>query len=199
MRKGMDLGEEEVRKGLLAGFSLFFGVGVFAYLELPEPWDVRIGPEPPECDLLAQEVMEDGGRWVLKGKLKAFLVNDETGRPYLLCVNVKTARSRSDAEKAMEKKLRKLVERPGVEVLREGRTSVSGHEARYLVLISKEGGRFRRKEKTRYSIEMLFFCDETSRLIWVELMGGPWLLEDVDELISILSSLTCHEIRLSSE
>ena len=184
--------EEGARRGLLAGFSVFFGVGVFAYLELPEPWDVRMGPEPPECDLLAQEVMKDGGRWVLKGRLKAFLVNDETGRPYLLCINVNTARSRSDAEKALEKRLRKLVGRPGVEMLREGRTSVGGHEARYLVLISKGEGRFRRRGRARYLIEMLFFCDETSRLIWVELTGGPWLLEDVDELLSILSSLTCH-------
>lgn len=191
--------EEETRKGLLAGFSPFFGVGVFAYLELPEPWDVRIGPEPPECDLLAQETMEDGGRWVLKGRLKTFLVNDEKCRPYLLCVEVKTAKGGHEAEKAIKKKLKKLVERPGAEVLQEGRISVSGHEARYLVLISKKRGLFRKKERTRYLIEMPFFCDETGRLIWVELVGGPWLLEDVGELISILSSISCHEERSSEK
>jgi len=191
--------EEEVRRGLLAGFSLFFGVGVFAYLELPEPWDVRIGPEPPECDLLAQEVLEDGGRWVLKGKLKTFLVNDETGHPYLLCVEVRTAKDSSEAEKAMEKKLKKLTGRSRAEVLHEGQISVSGHKARYLVLISKEKGLFRRKERIRYLIEMSFFCDKTGRLISVELVGGPWLLEDEEELISILSSLSCHEVKLPEE
>ena len=191
--------EEEARRGLLAGFSIFFGVGVFAYLELPEPWEVRMGPEPPECDLLAQEVMEDGGRWVLKGRLKTFLVNDETGRPYLLSVDVRTAKNSSDAEKAIDKKLGKLVRRPGTEVLREGHISVSGHRARYLVLISRKKGLFGKKEKTRYLIEMPFFCDETGRLVWVELVGGPWLLEDEEELISILSSLICHEEKSSRE
>jgi len=187
------LGEEESRRGLLAGFSIFFGVGVFAYLELPETWDVRLGPEPPECDLLSDEVMEDGSRWVLKGKLKTFLVNNEAGRLYLLCVEVRTARDSSHAERTIEKKLSKLTGKPGTEVLSEGRISVGGHDARYLVLVSREKGLLRKRERTRYLIEIPFFCDETGRLIWVEVMGGPWLLEDVDKLISILSSLSCHE------
>ena len=76
-------------------------------------------------------------------------------------------------------------------MVEKGVVTVSGHEASYMVLISREKPLFGR-ERTKYLIEMAFFCDKTRRLLWIEIMGGPKLLEDAKTLVLIISSLSCH-------
>ena len=74
--------EREVRTGCLASFSYFFGVAVFGFLELPEPWELRMVPEPPECDLLGDWSSNKEFRWVLKGRLRPsiYLMNERGKR-----------------------------------------------------------------------------------------------------------------------
>jgi len=191
---GLVLSEEgEIRRGCLASYSMVFGVGVFAFLQLPEPWAVHVAPEPPECDLLGDWSPDGDFRWVLKGRLKAFLVNDETGHVYLLSVEARTVRRPSDIDRLVEKRLKKLLGRPGSQVVRDEQIVVGGHEARCMVLITHEKPLLRR-ERTKYMMVIPVFCDKTGRFLWVELVGGPWLLEDVEELMPIMASLSCHEV-----
>ncbi len=188
----MDEGEGGRRRGCLASYSPFFGVGTFAFLELPETWDLRMGPEPPECDMLGDWNPTGDFRWVVKGKLKAILVNEEGRRAYLLSVEARDFRKPSDAEGALRKKMEKLKNDRSSEVLGQGKVVVSGHEASYLVLARHKKGLLGRG-KTKYMVVAGFFCDKTGRMIWVEVVGGPYLMEDASELVSIISSLSCHE------
>ncbi|RLI14007.1 hypothetical protein DRO33_00115 [Candidatus Bathyarchaeota archaeon] len=185
-------GEAEKRRGCLASYSPFFGVGAFAFLELPESWDLRVAPEPPECDLLGDWNPAGEFRWIVRGKLKAFLVNEGGGRAYLLSVEVKDFRRASEAERALRKKLRKLEGDRASEVIEQGRMDISGHEASYLVLARRRRSFLGRRE-ARYMVVAGFFCDRTGRMVWLEVVGGPYLMEDVADLVSIISSLSCHE------
>jgi len=187
-----DGAEATRRKGCLASYSPFFGVGIFAFLELPEAWDLRVGPEPPECDLLGNWNPTGEFRWVVKGKLKVFLVNEDGRRIYLLSVEARDFRRASDAEETLRKKMEKLRKDKASEVLEEGTVSISGHDASYLVLARHKKKLFGREE-TRYMVIVGFFCDKTGRMLWVEVTGGPYLVEDVADLVSIISSLSCHE------
>jgi len=185
------LGEEEGRRrGCLASYSPFFGVGAFAFLELPGSWDLRMGPEPPECDLLGGWDSTGSYRWVMEGKLKAFLVQEEKNRIYLLSVESRDVREASRAQRAIEKRMRKIEAKKASEVIGRGFLEVSGHRAAYMAFVERRG--FLPRAKARYVLVTGFFCDETGRLLWVEVRGGPYLLEDLEDLVSIISSLSCH-------
>ena len=184
--------EREVRTGCLASFSYFFGVAVFGFLELPEPWELRMVPEPPECDLLGDWSSNKEFRWVLKGRLRAFLVNEEAGRLYMLRVEARDFTDVSKAEERAARELGKLRASKGSEVLEEGDIEVSGHRARYLVLAARKK-RLIGRPRTIYKLVVPFFCDRTGRLLWVEVVGGPYLLEDLGALLPIISSFSCHE------
>jgi len=193
------LGEEneervrgEVRTGCLASYSAFFGVGVFGFLELPEPWDLRMVPEPPECDLLGDWSSDGEFRWVLKGHVKAFMLNEGQKRAYLLRVEAKDFVDATKAEEHVERKLGKLKKAKNSEVIEEGVVDVSGHRARYVVLAVRKRKLIGRP-KTIYKLVLPFYCDKTSRLLWVEVLGGPYLPSEVGTLLSIISSFSCHE------
>ena len=181
--------EKGTRTGCLAGYSPFFGVGAFAFLELPEPWELRMIAEPPECDLLGSWNSTGDFRWVLRGKLKAALVNEEAKRAYLVCVEAKDFARPEDAERYLAKRLAKREARS--RVLERGSLTISGHRAHYMAIVERER-KLLGRGRERHVLVVAFFCRETERLLWLELIGGPSLLEDLGELKPIISSLSCH-------
>lgn len=183
--------EVEVKVGCLASYSIFFGVGMFGFLRLPEPWELRILPEPPECDLLGDWNPSGDFRWVLKGRVKAFLLNEGQNRAYVIQVETRDARDVAKAEEHIEKKVGKLKGSKRSQVLEEGTLEVSGHRARYLVLAVHKK-RLLGRPKLIYKLVMPFYCDETKRILWIEVLGGQYLLEDLPSLIPIISSFSCH-------
>jgi len=183
--------ERETRRGFIGGYSPFFGVGAFALIELPEPWELRMSPEPLECDMLGDWCPEGGFRWVLRGKVKALLVNPEARRAYLMSVEARDFRRPSDAEAYVARRLGKLEADPRSEVLEKGFLEVSGHRGRYLALVRRRK-RLLRGEEVRHVLVAAFFCERTERLLWLELAGGSYLLEDLEELKPIIASISCH-------
>jgi len=184
--------EEEVREGYLAVSNIMFGVGVFALIYLPPGWVLRGVPEPPECDLMGDWCSTGEFRWVLKGKMKALLVNEDEDRMYLITVNADCFRREEDAKRRAEKRLSKIEEGRGVKILRRGSISICGHQVPYVLLVRKERG-FLRRGRVKYLLELPLLCERTSRILWIKVVGGPWLPENLEEVLLIISSIRCHD------
>lgn len=149
-------------------------LGVFRYitLTLPQEWIIKKSELASEINY---SVEHNGVRWVLEGESHHYLVNLFRGDMYQL--NIK-CRKITNLNMSVPS---------GVEDHSTGFTTLAGHGCFFIIGLKKVG--LLRKDRMRF-VKLMFNCDETKRLIEIEMLGkGP---SDLGDLLEVIRNSRCH-------
>lgn len=191
----MILGEAEDRKmreAVLAAANPLLGRGVFVFLKLPENWQLLKTDLPPECNALGREIVGDGFRWITSGRIHAILINKKRNQPYPLFLEVREFIDYKRASGTIRKKFEKIIKKCGQ--AEKKKVCANGHEAQYVTWSSQKKMFFKRKSVTLAHLEYATYCNFTKRLIFLRISSSHIenFMKDKKEMLSILSSITCH-------
>lgn len=183
---------DKENKAVLAAVNPLLGCGIFVFLKMPDFWRILKSPEPPECNTLAKEAVKEGFRWVVSGFTHALLLNQKKNQAYPLFVEAKEFRNDFQPLEFIKKRFQKLDKKD--EVMERKQLRVNGHEAQYAIWMSRKKMFLRRKEVTLAHLECLTYCNFTKRLLLFRVSSSHIenFMEDVEKILSIMSSVTCH-------
>jgi len=189
------MGEAENGKGreaVLAATNPLLGRGVFVFLKLPGNWLLLKADLPPECNALGREIVGNGFRWITSGRIHAILINKKRNQPYPLFLEVKEFIDYRKASETIQKKFEKIVKKYGEGEMKKVR--VKGHESQYVTWSSRRRMFFKRKNVILAHLEYATYCNFTKRLIFLRISSSHIenFMKDKEEMLSILSSITCH-------
>ena len=186
--------ETEEAECFMAVKNPLFGVGVYMFFKVPSSWRLLKAPEPPECLALGKEVIRGEFRWVVSGMMRTILLNKEFNEARMLSVEVKEFRDGARAQSFVDKRFRGILGR-NIALREGGSFDVCGHSGRYLLWAQRRRALFTGKERTDAFLDCAVYCDKTERLLWLKISSGNvnGLMRDKEAMLSILSSITCHE------
>ncbi|MFX1521348.1 MAG: hypothetical protein ACFFCD_15670 [Promethearchaeota archaeon] len=188
------MNDERLVENCLAAKSVFFGVGVFLFIHLPENWMLGRLTEPPECLSLGSWSKTYEFRWITDGFILTTLENLKERRGYALRVDTKMFQ---DAEKAKNHVMKKIekIKRKSISILDKGNTSIGGHDGEFILWTKKFKSFLRRTEGEEFRAEFPVYCNGTERLIWIILKCRKQenFIRDEEYIMKILSTITCHE------
>jgi len=184
--------ESNKSDAVLAAVNPLLGCGIFVFLKTPNFWKVLKSPEPPECNALGKEEVKGGFRWIMSGFMHALLLNEEKQLAYPLFVEAKEFRNDSQPLEFIKTRLQKLEEKN--RVVERKQLWVNGHDAVSSMWMSRKRIGLRRKEAILVNLECVTYCSFTRRLLLFRIQSShvESFMEDLEKILSILSSATCH-------
>ncbi len=188
------LNNERLVENCLAAKSIFFGLGVFVFMYLPEDWMLGRLTEPPECLSLGSWSTNYNFRWITDGFILTTLENLKERRGYALRVDIKMFQDAEKAKKHVLKKIEKI-KRKNIKVLEEGNTNIGEHNGKFLLWTRKFKSFLKRKEGEEFCAEFPTYCTSTERLVWIKVRCSTPenFILDREDIMKILSTITCHE------
>jgi hypothetical protein len=187
-----DMESDKKSDAVLAAVNPLLGCGIFVFLKTPNFWSVLKSPEPPECNALGKEEVKGGFRWIMSGFMHALLLNEEKQLAYPLFVEAKEFRNDSQPLGFIKTRLHKLEEKN--RIVERKQLLVNGHEAVCSMWMSRKRMVLRRKEAILVNLECVTYCSFTRRLLLFRIQSShiKGFMEDLEKILSILSSATCH-------